>query len=385
MSAANFSLLHQQLLAANRANEALLDRIQELELELARVKGLRDPSPGARPVVPVQVAQTPSRPRSSYVPATSHSGPRHKRTETPEQRFVKLFTPTKLYTVGIEPQDDRGLLHDFFEDIRKWAIRNTTTLSQQELTNLSSYQPLVDMFGGKSDIQNILKDREMRQDIVAALMIRDIVHYALGETSLFNSNHIAGRQCRDLVTEFALLFEEDFITKHKLSLQQEALYKDLYEEHGHKEWRTRTADERTDILLTALSPFLGAKVDADGQHRLGELYVKGYRIGIRLRSSAVKWQILFPVAGMQLDLSRMVNRTLNLAGDPMTTWKELANNPSKYFVRFAITPTITKSDFSQGYEVKEVVHSSLVHVARKDGRTYKDHGLVRSSKYGRRN
>lgn len=381
MAESDFSLLSQKLEEVTRVNKLLLNRVQELEIELAQAKQMGG-QPHAQGLISTH---RPSSPGPSHTPASKPSGGRHKRTETPEQRFIKQFTPAKVYTMGMEPQNDRGLLHDFFEDIRKWVIRHTIDLDGKQIAQCSSYRPLVDMIGGRSDIQHLLADREMRQDMVAALIIRDIIHFAIGEASLFNSEHPAGYQCRDLVTGFALLLEDDIATKHEFCLHQQALYKELYEEQSHKEWRTKTADGRTDDLLASIMPFLGGKIDADAQHWLGELYVKGYRIGIRLRSNAVKWQILFPVAGMQLDLARMVNRSLNLAGDPMTTWKELANNPSKYFVRFAITPTITKSDFSTGREVKEVVHSSLVHAGRQDVFSHRKDNQVGSVKDGRRN
>ncbi|KAF2437876.1 hypothetical protein P171DRAFT_330174, partial [Karstenula rhodostoma CBS 690.94] len=301
---------------------------------------------------------------SAPSPVARPAGARHKRTETPQQLFLRNITDFKVYTVGIEPQDDRGLLHDFFEDIRKWAIRYTTDLDSQELARCSMMKNLVAITGGKSDIQHLLADREMRHDVVSALIIRDMVFHAIGEGSMFNSKHCDGEQCREIVSDFAMLSHEDYSAKHQLCLRQGALFQEMYAKHDHHEWRTKKANEYTEALLNALSPFLHGGINADGEHSLSELYVKGYRIGFRLRSHAVKWQVIFPVAGMQLDLKRMVNRTLNLAGDPMTTWKELANNPEKYFVRFAITPTITKSDFSAGHEVKEVVHSSLVHVGR---------------------
>lgn len=384
MADSEVALLNHKLQEAVRVNKLLLDRIQDLELELAQARQMGYQFQANGPIAATQSTPKHSPPAPSYVPTAKPSAGRHKRTETPEQRFIKQFTPTKVYTMGMEPQNDRGLLHDFFEDIRKWAIRHTVDLDGQQIARCSSYRPLVDMIGNKSDIQHLLADHEMLHDIVAALIIRDIVHYAIGEASLIHSDHRAAYQCRDLVTGFALLLEDDVATKHEFCLHQQAFYKELYEEHGHKEWRTKTADGRTDALLVSMFPFLAAKVNADAQHWLGELYVKGYRIGIRLRSNAVKWQILFPVAGMQFDGKRMNNRSLKLAGDPMTTWKELANNPSKFFVRFAITPTITKSDFSTGFEVKEVVHSSLVHTGRQDVFSHKKDSQVGPVKDERR-
>ncbi|KAF9734754.1 hypothetical protein PMIN06_011401 [Paraphaeosphaeria minitans] len=359
MSTSHIQSLCQHLLEATRLNQLLLHRIQELELEIYQARLASAPVYTQDTLQPLLSAR-------SSTPVIRPAGARHKRTETPQQLFLKNITDNKVYTVGIEPQNDRGLLHDFFEDIRKWAIHYAIDLDGEELTHCSTMKDLVAITGDKSDIQHLLADREMRHDVVSALIIRDIVFHAIGEGSMFNSKHRDGELCREIVSNFAMLSHEDHGAKHQLCVRQAALYEDMYVEHSHHEWRTKQANERTKVLLNTLSPFLRRSINADGEHSLSELYVKAYRIGFRLRSHAVKWQIIFPVAGMKLDLNRMVNRTLNLAGDPMTTWKELTKDPDKYFVRFAITPTMTKSDFSAGYEVKEVVHSSLVHVGRQN-------------------
>ncbi|KAJ4360454.1 uncharacterized protein N0V89_001017 [Didymosphaeria variabile] len=367
MPSSDVTSLSQHLLEATRLNQILLKRIQELEVELAQVKQTGARHIRAAGAVYAQDTLKALHSAPSYIPVARQAGARHRRTETPQQLFLKDITDVKVYTTGIEPQDDRGLLHDFFEDIRKWAIHHTNDLDAREIAPCSSVKDIADMMGGKSDIQHLLSDRELRQDVVSALIIRDIVFHAIGEGSMLNSEHHNGEQCRQIVSGFAMLPHEDYPAKHRLCLRQEALYQGMYTEHHHHEWRSKKADERTKALLNALSSFLHMGIDADREHSLNELYVKGYRIGFRLRSKAVKWQVIFPVAGMNLDLKHMVNRTLNLVGDPMTTWKELVQNREKYCVRFAITPTMTKSDFATGKEVKEVVHSALVHVWWRNG------------------
>ncbi|KAJ4291911.1 hypothetical protein N0V90_009808 [Kalmusia sp. IMI 367209] len=325
----------------------------------------RRPNPLSPPFTP-----TASRvPVGSPVMGRGSTQRRHKRTETPEQLFLKPFSNgVKVYTMGMEPQEDRGLLHDFFDDIHKWAVRYTINMDAQEVARCSSFKDLAIILGGKSDIKEMLGDKEMRQDLVAALVIRDIVNHTIGEAALFNSDHHLGTQACDIISEFEMHCGEDDMAKHQLCLRQQALYKMVYEEPGHKKWRTTKADELTSMLLDALFPFLETGMDAvmvaDCEHWLSELYVKGYRIGIRLRSAAVKWQVTWPVAGIPFIPARMINQTRTLIGDPMTTLTELMKNPTKYFVRFAMTPTVIKSDFSAGVEVKNIVHSSLVHVGR---------------------
>lgn len=318
------------------------------------------------------VPYTPTTQRTAAGPPVmaSGSGPstgrRHKRTETPEQLFLKPWANgVPIFTFGIDPQNDRGLLHDFFEDVRRWATIHTQHLDTRDIGNHPVYKDLVDMMAKKSDMKHLLDDQEMRKDIVAGLISRHIVQHAIGEYFLFQSKHHAQNECNDLLFEFTTLAEEEYAAKHHVCEKQMALYTKLKAESGHKKWRTWKAEERCKDLLSVLAFFLEPGVHPERDHVLGELYVKGYRIGFRLRMEAVKWQIMWPAAGTDLNLNMMVNQTRNLFGDPMKTLTKLQEDPKKFFVRFALTPTFIKSDFSSGVEEKTVVHSALVHVGRK--------------------
>lgn len=292
---------------------------------------------------------------------------RHKRTETPEQLFLKQYTKGRpVYTIGIDPQNDRGLLHDFFEDIRKWAsFYAKARLDGDTIEELSTNRDLEEITGGKSDIKHLLMDSKMRQEMVASFVTRHIVTNAMGEHFLQNSGHEGGAACNNLFLEFAHLNNDDFGRKHKLCEKQQVLYTQLKQEPNHKNWRTYKAEENCEHLLAAIAPLLETRADAQRDHVLSELYVKGYRIGFRLRMEAVKWRVMWPTAGTDLNLSMMVNQTRNLLGDPMKTYTGLQKDPKKFFVRFALTPTFSKSDFSSGAEEKTVVHSAMVHVGRK--------------------
>ncbi|KAF2683871.1 hypothetical protein K458DRAFT_418848 [Lentithecium fluviatile CBS 122367] len=291
---------------------------------------------------------------------------RRKRTETPEQLSPRKFTHgVPIFTFGIDLQNDRGLLHDFFDDVRKWATFHTKDRDAQEAGSFAVMQDLVDMTAGKSDIEYLLMDSEMRRDIVACLVARHIVMNAMGEHFLWNSGHHAGSECNNLFLEFAHLQDEEYGRKQEVCEKQQALYTKLKNEPGHKKWRTFKAEEYCEELLNKIGFLLEPYANTQRAHVLSELYVKGYWIGFRLRMEAVKWQIMWPTAGTDLNLGMMVNQTRNLLGDPMETFTELQKDPKKFFVRFALTPTISKSDFSSGTEEKTVVHSSMVHVGRK--------------------
>ncbi|CAI6336508.1 unnamed protein product [Periconia digitata] len=91
--------------------------------------------------------------------------PKHKRTETPEQLHLKPFIQKPVYTVGIDPQSSRGLLHDYFEDIRKWAgfyIRKPSAGGMEQCPALTE---ITSMLEGRSDVQDMLADSETLKDI----------------------------------------------------------------------------------------------------------------------------------------------------------------------------------------------------------------------------
>jgi hypothetical protein len=302
-------------------------------------------------------------------PVKTNSAPavrRHKRTETPEQLSLRNFTKGQpIYTLGIDPQNDRGLLHDFFEDVRKWAAFHTKQMDAQEAGACSTVQDLVDIMGGKSDIKQLLMDNKMRKDIVTSLIARHMVMNAMGEHFLSNSGHLAGAECNNLFLEFAHLNEEEYDRKQEVCEKQQALYSKLKVEQGHKTWRTYKAEECCKDLLDNIAFLLDPAPNPERTHVLSELYVKGYRIGFRLRMEAVKWQVIWPTAGTDLNLGMMVNQTRSLLGDPMKTLTGLQREPKKFSVRFALTPTFIKAEYSSGAEERTVVHSSMVHVGRK--------------------
>jgi hypothetical protein len=235
----------------------------------------------------------------------------------------------------------------------------------------------VQILSNKSDVQDMMADKEMRKDIVASIIIRDIVWYAIGEQFLNNSKHHAGEDCNKLFLDFEHLFEEEYELKHRVCLKQQALYTKLKNEPGHKKWRTLVAEDQSQKLLAKIGVFLQPGFDLERDHVLNELYVKGYRIGFRLRmEAAVKWKITWPVAGVEVNFKWMVNQTRNLYGDPATTYRKLIEDPNRYFVRFAVTPTFTMLDFSSGVEEKTVAHSALIHVGHRGVLSHRDDAKV---------
>lgn len=254
------------------------------------------------------------------------------------------------------------LLHDFFESIRAWASTYTKPLSPSDITKTCAQMPsLQDLFAKKNtDISTLLSSAELRADVVAALVTRHIVMYTMSEHFLIHSQHSSSAVYEQLLLDFAL--STDAAQKHALCQQQSSLYANLKADKGLRAWRDRKAEKLSRDLIADLACLLAPGAN---QHVLSELFIKGYRIGFRLRMEAVKWTIMWPTAGTDLNLRHMVNQSRNLCGDVMQTLTVLQREPEKFCVRFALTPTFTKSGFSSGCEQKEVIHSALVHVGMK--------------------
>jgi hypothetical protein len=100
-------------------------------------------------------------------------------------------------------------------------------------------------------------------------------------------------------------------------------------------------------------------------HVLEELYIKGYRIGFRMRQAAEKWVMNWPAPGSDFNPETMVNESRYLHGNLLKTLERVHQSPAAYIVRFSKSPTITKFDFSTGQERHEVIHKGLAFLIRK--------------------
>jgi hypothetical protein len=80
---------------------------------------------------------------------------------------------------------------------------------------------------------------------------------------------------------------------------------------------------------------------------------------------ASKWSMSWPGVGDGFDAGLMVNESRMLHGDAMKTLQRITLAPGNYAVRFALSPTITKSVYASGVEEKEIVHKGMVHLVRK--------------------
>jgi hypothetical protein len=298
-------------------------------------------------------------------------GKRHYRTATPEQRQIPTSMP--IYTFGLDPQTDRGLLNDFFEAIKTWAAAYTVhlrTLTAEQIHNLALH-PALTSLGLSSQPSMLVTEQTMLIAIVAAVMSRYIFTQTISSDALRLSNHPHANVTDELLHQWDLLSaDNNYYEKAKELLHhQRNIYTAIKNLPTHKAWRATAAHTLSARLLHDLQGLLATTLSPaalkERKHILSEIFIKGYRIGFRLHMSAVKWQFVWPVLGAEFDPRAMVNESKMLYGDVVTTMKRVLERPEEHVVVFGGSPTCVRSEFSGGSEKRELVHGALVHVTRK--------------------
>jgi hypothetical protein len=213
-------------------------------------------------------------------------------------------------------------------------------------------------------------DKETLIALVAAVVGQHMVTHAVSEHALHASGHPHADITSELSRRWTCLGTEDAPGKQALLSSQQAIYTAINASPTHKPWRTATASRLTTSLLSSLSgllaPTSSPQATSERNHILTELYVKGFRIGFRLRMEAVKWDCVWPRPGTVFDPATMVNENRMLYGDVLRTVQGVMGQPGIHEVRFAMSPTITRAEYGGVGGGKEVVvHNAIVHVARK--------------------
>jgi hypothetical protein len=305
---------------------------------------------------------------------TSYSaGSRHHRTATPEQRAIrKMMGGKPVYTMGIDPQNDRCLLADFFTEIKRFAETYTVqirALNAEQVHGLSANPAIASSIGKPSLIMTLVTEKDMLIAMVALAISKHMWTYALDETSLYSCGHSHAMLTEDLTNRWARLGDTDYEAKHNLLLVQQQIYTSIKEDANHKTWRAATAERLTNKLLFNLLGLLATNLPApalkERNHILSELHVKAYRIGFRLRMAAVKWTFCWPSTGAVFESGKMVNESRTLYGDVLCTMNAVAREPDQHVVLFALSPTVVGSEYAAGVERKSVVHHAMVHLTRK--------------------
>ncbi|KAH7389803.1 hypothetical protein BKA66DRAFT_414252 [Pyrenochaeta sp. MPI-SDFR-AT-0127] len=326
---------------------------------------------------PTQAPRSPITPKKQDSPPgqqqhRNRNGRRHHRTATPEQRTIRAMMNNKpVFTLGMDPQSDRCLLYDFFEHIKQWAAAYTVqmkSLNAEQVHNLYTHAVLAEGLGQPSQLKMLVTEQDMLIAIVTGILSRHMWKYSLDEHALNASEHPQAHICEDLANRWTMLDLTAHEEKHNLLVSQQQIYTSIKNASDHKAWRTSCAERFTNMLLSDLAGLLTTDLSTpdllERNHTLSELYVKGYRIGFRLRMAAIKWQFQWPLPGTEFNPATMVNESRMLYGNILRTMNSVMNEPRAHEVRFSISPTVTKSDFSGGSEHRVVVHNALCHITR---------------------
>jgi hypothetical protein len=321
-----------------------------------------------------------SSPRTTPTRVHAYSTPqdyldkRHHRTATPEQRQIRAIMKAPVYTLGIDPQDDRSLFSDFFQAIKNWAANytvNLRTLSAEQIDKLAAHGAIASCLGQPSQLMKLITEKDMLITVVAVLISRHIFAHTIDEHGLYLSGHPNAQITEKLAYEWTRLLPSEYEKRDDLLQLQSEIYTAIKAQSDHKAWRKTCAHIFTDSLISSLSglltPNLPVFAIVHRNHIIQELYVKGYRIGFRLRMAAIRWDFTWPLQGATFNSNTMVNESRLLYGDVMKTMREIAANQEEHVVRVAISPTIRKRDWAvRGGGVGEVVHSGMVLVTRRE-------------------
>jgi hypothetical protein len=174
--------------------------------------------------------------------------------------------------------------------------------------------------GKPSNPAGLVTEKDILIALVSSIIARHMVTYAVDEPSLHASGHPHADITEELSRRLSLA---DVSVKQDLLLSQQGVYTAIQESPDYKPWRTATATKLTACLLRdldgLLSMDLAAQAITERNHILSELYVKGYRIGFRLRMSGnSRYSFTWPVTGATFEPGKMVNERRCLYGDLLT-------------------------------------------------------------------
>jgi len=280
-------------------------------------------------------------------------------------------------TVDTGPQDDRGLLFDFFLQIKTWAATYTVyapLLSPMEAQSFIVRPIFTAVVGKPKQPMGLIMEKEGLVSLVAATVSRHLITHTMDEFALSRSRHPDSVNCEKSDFCWQLHTPSGIAAKQDVLLSQKEAYPTPKNAPGHRAWCVATAlrhtndliPDLTDLLITNLSQ----KAIAERDRLLTELYMKGLRANFRLRMSATWSDFSWPVVGVDFDAQKMVTENRCLYGDVVSTMKAVMSNPTSHEVVFAVSPTITKQKYDRHLLETKVLYSAMVHIAKKtvDGR-----------------
>lgn len=230
---------------------------QSDEVLPARASFTGNPVTPTTPRTPYKVTQPPSgRGTSNSVRGS------HKRTQTPTQSAVRrAMSGQPVHTKGIERQEDRGLLSDFFDAIKAWAnqwVLQSGTLTPEEIMDFMEANSAVSVFLGTGkviDATLIATEESMRAEFAAAMVGNDITMNTLCDSFLFQADLPEQVDLIQLYNAYIALGPGTEVMKHELLLKQELLYTLIKNDPGHRKWRVEKAKSHAETMIDKVSTY----------------------------------------------------------------------------------------------------------------------------------
>ncbi|KAH7128314.1 hypothetical protein B0J11DRAFT_504793 [Dendryphion nanum] len=332
-------------------------------------KGIFQPS-GLKTQKPLRVNQQSSQLlgciNSSGLPSPSIGCPSNpvrtrnfKRSVTP----VQLDTPVHATATGPDPQADRPLLIDFFSDIQTWAENWASPVYKCDGAGVVTAQTL---FSDSASCMGVLDNKENRAQIIAGIVAYRITLYTLSEASLIHSCHSeANVSVKPLLDVLNSLGAGEVNKKESMLALQKELYTTIQTGERYYQWREAKSAELAEITVQKLEGLVisDTKQGQALKQTLTQLFLRGFRIGFRMRMEVADWRFEWICPGATFDLGKMVNTARRLHGDSITaTVNRIQLAPTNYSVRWSLSPVITKTTISSGMQHLEMVHSAMVNL-----------------------
>jgi uncharacterized protein len=289
----------------------------------------------------------------------------HKRTMTPTQASD---------APAIDRQPCREMLAEFFKRIGKWAqdfADQHRILEPAELAALLDDSDVRLVLDGAGQASVLLADRNIRREVVAALVTRDIIKNTMSDSIMLDTRLDEVKQLETIITAIISLCSDEINAKQALLEKQTALVTTIKANIHHKQWRLNQAKLLKTSILDKLTPLVHTKYSPVHRNmpgrdwQLEDLYNTGYRIGFRMRMDTTQWVTTWPKAGADFSLKFMVNEAKMAYGSVMDTYGIIVRDPQAHCIRFALSPVVQKLRCQGGGERREVVHNAMVLVERK--------------------
>lgn len=217
----------------------------------------------------------PSTPRTPYTPggrfAITNGNTPHTRGATRRSRHRRALTPTTPFALGATaaaaPQDDLGLLRDFFDDIKEWSKEWVICgqISAEDVSTILAPGSTISNFlddVASSSGPKILQDEALRTQLVTGLVSCYIVLYAMSENFLDHSQWPGAELVKNILPEFEQFHVIGSERRLELLQQQSELYTHIKSLPNHNDVRAAASLKHSEIVVIAVCCSFHARVSS---------------------------------------------------------------------------------------------------------------------------